>query len=97
TSYVSETKLKQTLAVLSSELSYSETGSQLICRSYRKLSPLGEAYSGNAFVYGDADYSHLFSFDHGKYIIFCERRFGPDIRGSMPDGVSITYFLERKE
>ncbi|MFT5778111.1 MAG: hypothetical protein ACI837_001067, partial [Crocinitomicaceae bacterium] len=42
TSYVSETKLKQTLAVLSSELSYSETGSQLICRSYRKLSPLGE-------------------------------------------------------
>lgn len=45
----------------------------------------------------DAEYSALISFDNGRYLIFCEMRFGPDIMSSMPPGKSVSFFLERTE
>lgn len=39
-------------------------------------------------------YSTLVSIKNGKYLIISERRFGPDIRGNMPPGYDITYFIE---
>ena len=63
--------------------------------TFRKLNPnTGEPYNGSASVHLDAEVSRLISFNSGQYLIIGETRFTPDIRGSMPPGTSVTYYLE---
>lgn len=59
------------------------------------------SYTGNIH-FGDpiiftSEYTNVFSFDNGRHLILCERRFGPDIRGSMPPGTAVSLFLERTD
>lgn len=61
----------------------------------RKLNPnTGEPYNGSASFHFDAEVSRLLSFNSGQYLLIGETRFTPDIRGSMPPGTSVTYYLE---
>ena len=63
--------------------------------TFRKLNPnTGEPYNGSASFYFDAEVSRLLSFNSGQYLIISETYFSPDIRGSMPSGNVVTFFLE---
>jgi len=62
---------------------------------FRKLNPnTGEPYNGSASFHFDAEVSRLLSFNSGQYLVIGETQFTPDIRGSMPPGTSVTYYLE---
>ena len=57
------------------------------CRSPVIYPSIAEPYVADSF--------DLIGFNNGRYVIKHERRFGLDIKGSMPPGVDVTYFMER--
>lgn len=63
--------------------------------TYRKLNPnTGAPYNGSASFHFDAEVSRLLSLNSGQYLLIGETRFTPEIRGGMPPGTSVTYYLE---